>query len=123
MNGPAERFEDHLWKQPGYVRRDCQPHRGDVLLLLARISLVCGALSLLLFFPAFLSLPLAGAVMVMAPRDLEMMGRGLMDPAGEEQTLAAYKLALGGVAASSVALVSLGPLVMLNLIALFFPHF
>jgi hypothetical protein len=84
---------------------------------------VCGALSLLLLVPALFSFPLAIAVGVMARKDLEKMGLGSMDPGGEEQTLAARRLAPGGVAASLVALTCLGPCAALNLIDLLFPRY
>jgi hypothetical protein len=105
------------------MRRDCEPDRGKDLLLLARVSLVCGFLSLLLFVPILVGLPFGIMAGVMARADLRKMGQGLMDRGGEEPTQAAYRLAVGGVVACMVALAWLGPFVALNLIDLLFPRY
>jgi hypothetical protein len=37
--GPDDAGDVRPWEQPGAVRRDCEPHRGPALLLLARVGL------------------------------------------------------------------------------------
>jgi hypothetical protein len=51
-NGPAptgpDANEPPPWELAGVVRRDAEPHRGGLLLLLARAAYACSAVSLLL---------------------------------------------------------------------------
>jgi hypothetical protein len=88
--------EERPWEESDrpQVRRDCDPHRGPLILVLGIISLVVGALSL----PSFLcGLPIAilapfGLLLgigawVMASRDLAKMAAGTMDPDGKGITL------------------------------------
>jgi hypothetical protein len=65
------------WEQPGAVRRDCEPHRGPLVLTLGILSIVCGSLALgawLCFGPAvllaLLGLPLGIVAWVLGTRDL-----------------------------------------------------
>ena len=95
---PDDREDDRPWEQPGAVRRDCEPHRGDVLLGLGRISLACGLLSLCLCVPAAISVPLGLVVWLLAERDLAKMAAGQMDPAGRELTQAGNSYAQAGMA-------------------------
>jgi hypothetical protein len=96
---------DRPWEEPGSpLRRDCESHRGPLLLTLGRISL-CFAIPGLLgvaFLPfAVASLVGAGlglTVSLMARDDLEQMRRKEMDPEGEQNTLT-------GQTCSSIALV------------------
>jgi hypothetical protein len=84
--------DPHPWEQPGAVRRDCAPHRGNVLLLLARVALAIGALSFCLGPFGVVAVPLALAVQKMARRDWVKMCTGATDPGGIEQTEAALRL-------------------------------
>jgi hypothetical protein len=60
--------------------------------------------------PAVLSLPLGVAAFVMADRDLDWMGDGLLDPSGREETWAAHRRACNAMALNIV-----GPCVCLVL--------
>jgi hypothetical protein len=80
------------WEQPGGFRLDGEPHRGDLLSGLGNTALVAGFFAFalaslglgLLCLPV--ALPLGLAVWAAARRDLARMGRGLMDPRGEDKT-------------------------------------
>ena len=74
------------WERPGAVRRDCEPHRGQLVLKLADAGLLLGALALCLGFVALLALALGAAAWVLASRDLRRMRSGLMDPRGRADT-------------------------------------
>jgi hypothetical protein len=78
-------FFSHPWEQPGAVRRDCEPHRGHLLLTLAFAVFICWFLSLLLI-PAVLGVILACLGCRLAAFDLGMMEKGLLDPNGKEKT-------------------------------------
>lgn len=96
---------DRPWEEPGSpLRRDCESHRGPLILTLGRISL-CFAIPGLLgvaFLPfAIASLVGAGlglTVWLMARDDIQQMNRKEMDPEGERDTEA-------GQRSSSIALV------------------
>jgi predicted Zn finger-like uncharacterized protein len=62
------------------VRRDCEPHRGTLILVLGIVSIVIHILGLPLGLPAW----------IMGSRDLKKMDRGDMDPAGRGTTQAGY---------------------------------
>ena len=71
-----ERPWERPYRQP--VRRDCDPHRGPLLLTLAIISLV-----LLMCWPlAFIGLPLGIVAWVLGQKDEVRMQAGTMDPDG-----------------------------------------
>jgi hypothetical protein len=73
------------WEEPGAVRRDVQPHRGDLLLLLARVALVLSACCFC-FAPFILvALPFTAVAFTLAHRDRKRMEAGAMDPAGRAQ--------------------------------------
>jgi hypothetical protein len=55
----------------GAARRDCAPHRGNVLLLLAWTAWALGLPSFCLVVTGWAALPLAWAVDWLAQRDLE----------------------------------------------------
>lgn len=84
--------EDSRSAEP--ARRDYEPHRGQLIGTLAKISLIAGGLSFtgLIFLPLAAISVLAAAsgigTVVMARDDLELMDRRVMDPAGREATLA-----------------------------------
>jgi hypothetical protein len=66
------------------VRRDCEPHRGTLILVLGIIGIVA------LMVCAPLGLPLAVAAWVMGQRDLKKMTAGVMDPQGRGLTQAGW---------------------------------
>jgi hypothetical protein len=80
------------------TRRDGEPHRGGLLLTLAVLSAIAGALSGCVFgFSALVSIPLGAAVWALASRDLRRMADGSVDPRGIAQTRHARSAAIAGV--------------------------
>src|SRR6266481_6497320 len=97
-------MEDHderPWEEAGAVRRDCEPHRGNLLQILAVASASCGALA---WLPPLIVFPIAVgiATRLMATRDLKMMRAGTMDPAGIKIAECAKRYA--GIGLSTVAM-------------------
>jgi hypothetical protein len=78
--------ETELWtrEESAGGRLDFEPHRGQILLLFANISMVYGAVALCTFFPAVISLPLGLTVLVLAHRDDKRIYAGQMDPEGRD---------------------------------------
>lgn len=72
------------WERYGAVRRDCEPHRGGLVLTLGVVGLVA---SLLHVF-CLIGLPLSLTAWVMGQSDLAQMEAGNMDPQGESNTRA-----------------------------------
>lgn len=66
----------------GALRRDCEPHRGELLAGLGELILICGMVSLLTCAPALIGLVVSLVVIAVAQRDLARMRRGEMNPAG-----------------------------------------
>jgi hypothetical protein len=100
--------EPRPWEQPGAVRKDVAPHRGQLLRALANVSLTCGVAGLVLGVPAVLALPLGITTCVLANRDLERMGSGRLDPRGRVETWSACRRG-----EQAVALSLMGPFVCL----------
>lgn len=78
--------DERPWEQPYHeaeVRRDCEPHRGNLVLIL-------GILSLVLFWAPLIGLILGIVVTVMGRADLKKMENGAMDPQGKGLTLAGW---------------------------------
>jgi len=88
------------WEWPGAVRRDCEPHRGPLLLVLGTVSLIFGVLGFWLQFMALPDAPLGLVVWLLAWRDLRRMRAGRMDPDGETATSYACRFGFGGALAS-----------------------
>ena len=86
------------WGRPGAVPRDCQAHRGDLLLLLGDVSLLLGALSLCLGFLALAAIACGAVAWGLACHDLRRMRARLMDPGGLADTGRARGRALAGAA-------------------------
>jgi hypothetical protein len=84
------------WERLGAVRRDCEPHRGFLLLVLAFTVLFCWFLSLLLI-PALIGVILASLGWWMAVVDLGKMEKGLLAPDGKEETERALFMCLRGL--------------------------
>ena len=61
------------WERPGAVRRDCEPHRGELLARLADLAAILGVVSVFFCVPTFVALPLALTVVLLASRDLDRM--------------------------------------------------
>jgi hypothetical protein len=87
MDERPEEEDERPWEQPGGVRRDCLPHRVELLQLLENIAKSCCLLSACLFVSALISLTVGIAVWVMASQDLARMRAGMMDPEGEKATV------------------------------------
>jgi hypothetical protein len=104
--------DDRPWEQPGAVRRDVEPHRGDLLVLLGTASLVCGFLTPALVVPGVVGLPLSVVVLVLAYRDLGRMGRGMLDPAGRAEAEKAIQHALVGLFFNVIGLLGAGALLL-----------
>jgi hypothetical protein len=88
------------WERPGCFRRDCEPHRGNLLWWLAFASLFLGALAL---YPCWgwlfglVGSPLGLCIRYLAKADLAKIQAGLVDPAGEEVTAQAMSLSTYGL--------------------------
>jgi hypothetical protein len=91
----VETRDPRPWEQPGQTRRDYEPHRADVLLVLGALSLLLGMASIAGGLTALAGLPLGLVIYLMARRDLGEMAAGRMDPAGARATDAARAFAVG----------------------------
>jgi hypothetical protein len=76
------------------VRRDCEPHRGTLILVLGIVSIVIHVLGLPLGLPAW----------IMGRRDLTKMDRGEMDPSGRSTTQAGYVCGIIGTILGSLTI-------------------
>jgi hypothetical protein len=94
--------DDRPWEQPGGVRRDVSPHRGNCLMLLANVAVACGLLSFLLFLPVVAAVACGGAVYRMGLYDLERMHAGTLDPRGRAETESAMHRATLAVGAGTI---------------------
>jgi uncharacterized membrane protein YccF (DUF307 family) len=104
------------WEQLGTVRRDCEPHRGKLLLGLGGVAVLSGVVGFGIVAPSLIGLPLGIAVWVLAERDLVKMRSGLMDPGGLQDVQNARRLAVLGLILSALCLVLCGlPLLVLTL--------
>jgi hypothetical protein len=101
-----ESWDERPWGRPGSPPRDCPPHRGHWLLLLASVTLACGILSFLCL-PGLLGLPLGFVTAGMARRDLDQMDAGSLDPRGRESTSKALRQAEVGTLINILGLVAL----------------
>jgi hypothetical protein len=98
--------EDRPWELPGGVRRDCAPHRGNWLMLLAVVSMVCTSLSFLFAVPGLVGFFFGLLTAALAERDLSRMATGSMDPQGKGQATNARRLALMAMSLSVVGAVT-----------------
>jgi hypothetical protein len=82
--GEALHEERPPWEYRGAVRRDAEPHRGNIVLPLGIVGLIAALLP-----PPFtlLGLVLSITAWVMAQRDLQRMTMGEMDSRGREPTV------------------------------------
>lgn len=87
------------WEQPGAVRRDCEPHRGELLMHMAAASFACAALGCLSWgITGILSIALGLSVLILARRDLAAMSAGSIDPSGEWITRRARRRSVRAIA-------------------------
>lgn len=87
--------DDQPWNRPERYRgrRDCEPHRGTLILVLGILSLVLGPLGL----------PLGIAAMLMGRRDLKKIRSYVMDREGEGTTQAGWICGIVGTILGSLA--------------------
>src|SRR5581483_7420476 len=97
--------DERPWEEPGSCRMDCEPHRANLLMLLATISLTCGLLALCVGVPGVIGFPLGLVTTWMARRDLAAMTAGHMDPSGEGEVKRAEVKGATGAGLSLLALV------------------
>jgi hypothetical protein len=74
------------WELPGALRRDCEPHRGKLLLWLGVVGAGCSLLAFCLCVPGLVGIAIGLPVWVVAAQDLNKMRGGVMDHAGRAQT-------------------------------------
>jgi hypothetical protein len=92
--------EDRAWegRHGPRVRRDCEPHRGQLILIFGIVSLaslaICGVLGL----------PFAIIAWVLGHRDMQKMDQGVMDPEGRGITQAGKICGMIGTIIDSIYL-------------------
>jgi hypothetical protein len=105
MTGEPNDEDDRPWEQPGSpARRDCERHRGVLLVVLADASLALGITALLAALPGLIALPMGGVIWLLSARDLQRMKAGLVDRDGQHFTRQAH---VQGRAAVSLSLLGL----------------
>jgi hypothetical protein len=127
VNAEDEDNDSRPWERPGALRRDCEPHQGTLLRLLAVASVGVGMVAfvllvlaaqyrssrtrLLLLTPsclcAILAPALAVAARLLARRDVRRMRAGVMDPAGEGSARTARFVSVLGLAVGLLVAVML----------------
>ncbi len=106
------------WERRGATRRDCLPHRGNWLVLLASLALVLAVSSLCLLATGLVAAPFGWAVGRAARQDLDCMAAGRMDPDGRAETREAMYLAQLALALGTVGALACGGLALTVLL----PH-
>jgi hypothetical protein len=96
-----ERDDRDLERRFG-VRRDCEPHRGTLVLVLGIVSIVTNTLGLPL------GLPIGLPAWIMGHRDLKKMERGEMDPNGKGATQAGFICGIIGTIMGTLILLFCG---------------
>ena len=82
LTGRSERRPEFPWRQQ--VRRDCEPHRGALIITFGILSIVLSFMCMGLGF--FFGLP----TLFMGRRDLKKIAANTMDPEGKGLTLAGW---------------------------------
>jgi predicted Zn finger-like uncharacterized protein len=117
--GEALAGEDRPWEQYGTgVRRDCEPHRGAMILTLGIVSICfplpgfcCGIFGLIF---SGIGLGLGIPAIIMGKNDLAKMTMGVMDPQGRGVTQGGWICGIIGTSLSGLGLlVWLGSVVYL----------
>lgn len=113
--------DDRPWEQSQQFprRRDAEPHRGTLILVLGIISIVVSAIGGCVYgLGGVIGLPLGIAAWVMGHRDLHKMRQNLMDREGEGLTQAGWICGIIGTIFSAVCSIA-----FLVAIAFFFTMF
>jgi hypothetical protein len=96
------------WEEAGRWRRDVQPHRGHLLILLATVGRACAISAWLLCLPGPIGFGLGVLVWALARRDLREMAAGRVDPLGRGLTRTALEEGIFCVVVSLLPLLGLG---------------
>lgn len=81
------------WERPGCFRRDCEPHRGEIVTGMAIAGLIVSQVSMCLPLLLVIGMPLNAITWYLARLDGTKMRKGLMDPSGEKVTAEARQTA------------------------------
>jgi predicted Zn finger-like uncharacterized protein len=96
------------------VRRDCEPHRGQMILVFGIVSLAllaCGAMT------AVFGLPFGIAAWLLGSKDLEKMRQGTMDPEGQGLTQAGRICGIVGTILDGLFLLGCGAYIVVLIAA------
>jgi hypothetical protein len=115
MDKHSEALDERPWEQTGVLRRDCEPHRGTLLLALGGVSILIGLIALFVVLPAFPGMFIAVAICAIARNDLTEMRAGTRDSSGKEDTEHSLGLAVAGMVMNCIALF-MGSLFLLRII-------
>jgi hypothetical protein len=109
-----EDSEEDRWESRG-VRRDSEPHRGQTVITMGVISVVCGGISMVgCPFLGVFGLGLGIPTWVMGHKDLKKMHSGIMDSRGEAQTRTGLVCGIVGTILSILGLLLLAFLIALE---------
>src|SRR5438445_9210609 len=105
--------EDRPWERPDtdWIRRDCEPHRGTLILVFGILSLVTVGL----YFLSPIGLGLAIAAWIMGQRDLAKMHQKIMDPQGRGTTQAGWICDIIGTVLNSLLVLGCGGFFILTM--------
>jgi hypothetical protein len=103
MNADPSDDDVRPWEWAVNVRRDCEPHRGGVLLALGRISLMLGLLSPLGGLTAPAGFAVGAVALVMCEREERDIAAGRRHPLGRRPLREARDKALCGAALSGLS--------------------
>jgi hypothetical protein len=98
-NEPEGDEDARPWEEPYHeaeVRRDCEPHRGNVVLILGIVSLV-------IFWVPLVGLIIGIVVIKMGRTDMKKIEEGQMDPQGKGMTLAGWSCGIIGTIFAALA--------------------
>jgi hypothetical protein len=108
-NGAADRWDDRPFARRGLPpRRDCEPHRGNTILVLGVLCLSCLVFFMIPILPALVGVVLGIIALWMAQGDVRRIQEGTMDPAGRNSTQAGRVCALIGTILNFVWLLTCG---------------
>jgi hypothetical protein len=88
-----------------HIRRDLEPHRGNLILGLGIGSIVSNVVAVCCIFPAIVGVPLGIVSLMLGLADVRKMDAGDMDPDGRGSTTAGYICAIIGLVFGVLTLV------------------